>query len=100
MIELPSTPWRGEPWSESEAIRQAPAMTAWTALPGTVTHGFTHFRLELALLTGTTAAPIPGIWAKPAEFKDYAFPTLTTKLVKYALSGLAGDDGRAKRIPP
>ncbi len=89
MIELPSTPWRGEPWSESEAIRQAPAMTAWTALPGTVTHGFTHFRLELALLTGTTAAPIPGIWAKPAEFKDYAFPTLTKKLVKYALSGLA-----------
>src|SRR5712691_8873841 len=89
MIELPSTPWRGEPWSESEAIGQAPAITAWTALPGTVAHGFTHFRLELALLAGTTADPIAGIWAKPADFKDYAFPTLTKKLVKYALSGLA-----------
>jgi len=25
-------------------------------------------------------------WATPAEFKDYAFPTLTKKLVRYALS--------------
>src|SRR5712691_4456507 len=89
LIELPSTPWLGEPWSESEAIRQAPAITTWTALPGAVQHGFTHFRLELALLAGMTAEPIAGIWAKPAEFKDYAFPTLTKKLVKYALSGLA-----------
>jgi A/G-specific adenine glycosylase len=86
MIELPSTPWRAAPWRESEAIGAAPAMTAWTALPGTVTHGFTHFRLELALFAGTTTEAIPGIWAEPAEFKNYAFPTLTKKLVKYALS--------------
>ncbi len=88
MIELPSTPWRVEPWSESEVTAEAPAATSWSALPGTVMHGFTHFRLELALLAGTTAEPIPGIWARPEQFKDYAFPTLTKKLVKYALSAL------------
>jgi A/G-specific adenine glycosylase len=88
MIELPSTPWRSEPWTESETLACAPAATAWTALPGSVQHGFTHFRLELALLAGTTTESIPGIWAKPPEFKDYAFPTLTRKLVKYALSTL------------
>ncbi len=88
MIVLPSTPWRGEPWTESEAIEAAPAATAWTALPGTVQHGFTHFRLEMALLAGTTAEPIAGIWARPGEFKDYALPTLTKKLVTYALSAL------------
>ncbi len=88
MIDLPSTPWRAEPWGEREAMREAPAATGWTALPGTVAHGFTHFRLELALLAGTIAEPTPGIWAKPAEFKDYALPTLTKKLVKYALSML------------
>ena len=88
MIELPSTPWRAAPWSQSEAIAGAPAPTAWTALPGTVQHGFTHFRLELALLAGTTAEPIAGIWAKPGEFKDYALPTLTKKLVNYARSAL------------
>ena len=52
-------------------------------------HGFTHFRLELALFAGTTTEPPAGIWAAPAEFKDYAFPTLTRKLAKYALSALS-----------
>jgi A/G-specific adenine glycosylase len=86
MIELPSTPWRGTPWHELEATLAAPAATDWTALPGTVQHGFTHFRLELALMAGRTAAPPEGIWARPDEFKNYAFPTLTKKLVNYALS--------------
>jgi len=86
MIELPSTPWRAAPWTESEAIAAAPARTAWTALPGTVQHGFTHFRLEMALLAATTAESIPGIWARPGDFKDYALPTLTKKLVNHALS--------------
>jgi A/G-specific adenine glycosylase len=89
MIELPSTAWRGAPWRESEALAAAPAVTAWRALPGTVDHGFTHFRLELALFAGTIDDPPAGIWAKPAEFKDYAFPTLTKKLVRYAMSALA-----------
>ena len=86
MIELPSTPWRAMPWDESEATNAAPAAIAWTALPGTVQHGFTHFRLELTLMAGQTAAPPEGIWARPDEFKNYAFPTLTKKLVNYALS--------------
>jgi len=86
MIELPSTDWRERPWGESEAASAAPATTAWLALPGTVQHGFTHFRLELGLLAGTTNEPIAGIWAKPSEFTDYAFPTLTKKLAKHAMS--------------
>src|SRR6266849_2653662 len=88
MIELPSTPWRAAPWTESEAIAAAPARTAWTQLPGTVQHGFTHFRLEMALLAGTTAESIEGLWARPGDFKDYALPTLTKKLVNHALSAL------------
>ena len=52
MTEIPSTPWRSEPWALEEAIRIAPAATDWTRLPGTVRHGFTHFRLELAILEG------------------------------------------------
>jgi A/G-specific adenine glycosylase len=86
MIELPSTPWRGTPWDAAEAIPAAPMATAWSPLPGTVQHGFTHFRLELALMAGRTTAPPEGIWARPDEFKNYAFPTLTKKLVNYALS--------------
>jgi A/G-specific adenine glycosylase len=88
MIELPTTDWREEPWTEAAAIAVAPAAADWIALPGTVLHGFTHFRLELALMAGTSLAPVDGIWAKPAEFGEYAFPTLTKKLVSHALSAL------------
>ena len=90
MIELPSTAWRDAPWGEPEALAEAPAVTTWAALPGIVTHGFTHFRLELAVFSGRTTEPAAGIWATPAEFKNHAFPTLTRKLVKYALSALPG----------
>jgi A/G-specific adenine glycosylase len=86
MIELPSTPWRELTWGDAEAIEAAPVATEWTALPGTVQHGFTHFRLELALMTGRTNVPPDGIWARPEAFKKFAFPTLTKKLVNYALS--------------
>jgi len=89
MIELPSTPWRAAPWSMDEAVGESPATTEWTRLPGTVQHGFTHFRLEMTLLAGTTAGGTAGIWAKPGDFKDYALPTLTKKLVNFSLSALA-----------
>ena len=96
MIELPSTPWRGEPWTMAEAMAATPAVAEWAPLAGIVEHGFTHFRLELALLAGATTQPGGGIWARPAEFKDYALPTLTKKLVRHALSALpatgAGSD--------
>jgi len=86
MIELPSTPWRDEPCDAVQALAEAPARTEWQALPGTVLHGFTHFRLELALMAGTTHETIEGIWARPDQFGDYALPTLTKKLVSHALS--------------
>ena len=89
MIELPSTGWREEPWGQTDALSEAPAATDWRVLPGTVQHGFTHFRLELALVAGTTAESIDGIWARPDQFRDYAFPTLTKKLVSHALSALS-----------
>ncbi len=88
MIEVPSTPWREEAWDMSKALAHAPAPAEWQPLPGTVRHGFTHFRLDLTILAGTTDDPPQGIWARPEEFKDYAFPTLTKKVVKHALSVL------------
>ena len=88
MIELPSTPWREAPWSMAEAVRAGPTAAHWIQLPGIVHHGFTHFRLELALLAGTTAEPAAGIWARPAEFARYALPTLTKKAIRHAQSAL------------
>jgi A/G-specific adenine glycosylase len=91
MIEVPSTPWREAGWGDAEALIHAPADVSWTKLPGTVHHGFTHFPLDLTILAATTDVPpnLPwAIWATPAQFKDHAFPTLTKKVVKHALSVL------------
>jgi A/G-specific adenine glycosylase len=88
MIEVPSTPWREAAWDDAEAQLHAPASAGWNKLPGTVRHGFTHFPLELTIWSGTTESPPEGIWARPEQFKDHAFPTLTKKVVKHALSVL------------
>ena len=90
MIELPSTPWRDTPWSMAEAVAAAPvSAVAWTSLPGAVQHGFTHFRLELAVMAGFAGAPHAGIWAQPRDLGDHALPTLMKKLAAYARSVLA-----------
>ncbi|MGH7095687.1 MAG: A/G-specific adenine glycosylase [Stellaceae bacterium] len=94
MIELPSTPWREAPWGEVEALASAPQPElAWTRLPGIVRHGFTHFRLELAVLAAATALPPAGIWARPDQFKDHALPTLTKKAIAHARSALVQSGG-------
>jgi A/G-specific adenine glycosylase len=88
MIEVPSTPWREGGWDLGEALTAAPVAAEWRPLPGTVRHGFTHFPLELAIVAAQTESPPDGIWARPEQFRDYAFPTLTKKVVKHALSVL------------
>jgi A/G-specific adenine glycosylase len=91
MIEIPSTPWRSEPWSFAEAVVEAPAAAAWTALPGTVHHGFTHFRLELAILAGSGTAE--GLWSQIDRLGEHALPTLMKKLARHAVSALARPHG-------
>jgi len=87
MTEIPSTPWRGAPWSLAEALQAAPAAAAWSLLPGTVRHGFTHFLLELAVVAGTGGAD--GIWSPIEELGNHALPTLMKKVARHAISALA-----------
>ena len=89
MTEIPSTPWRAAPWSIAEAVRAAPAAVAWSLLPGTVRHGFTHFRLELAVLAGIGSAD--GIWSPVERLGDHALPTLMKKVAWHAIAALAAE---------
>ena len=50
LMEFPSTDWRGEPWSVGEALAAAPCRADWQEVAGIVTHGFTHFELELTVV--------------------------------------------------
>ncbi|HLZ82122.1 MAG TPA: A/G-specific adenine glycosylase [Caulobacteraceae bacterium] len=50
MLGLPTTPWRAAPWTDGEAFAYAPEAGSWRAI-GAVRHVFTHFSLDLRVLT-------------------------------------------------
>jgi A/G-specific adenine glycosylase len=89
MIEVPSTPWRTEPWDLAEAIAAAPVSAQWSPLAGTVRHGFTHFQLELAIVAGAAQDNGGGLWSPVGRLGDHALPTLMKKLARHAVSALA-----------
>ncbi len=82
MTELPGTAWRDAPWSEAEALAQAPALARWAAV-GEVRHGFTHFELTIRLF----AARLPRIEAdgflRPVtDLAEEALPSVMMKCVR------------------
>ena len=90
MIEFPSTDWCDKILNMDEAIKAAPLKVKWQRLPGTVHHAFTHFHLELTILSGLGDFKQEGmdIWSRPECFADYALPTLMKKIVKHVRGNL------------
>ncbi|HEY2112428.1 MAG TPA: A/G-specific adenine glycosylase, partial [Dongiaceae bacterium] len=89
MMEFPSTDWRAARWAESEAESHAPAAARWERLPGLVRHDFTHFELELVVLSGRVAGKAPGVWCAIDRLSEMALPTLMKKVARHAL-GVVG----------
>ncbi|MDH3738400.1 MAG: A/G-specific adenine glycosylase, partial [Alphaproteobacteria bacterium] len=85
MMEVPSTDWATRQPADAA---QAPINAEWRELPGQVTHGFTHFRLELRVLAARVRknAKADGVWIMPEALGDHALPTLTKKVVRHALA--------------
>ena len=79
MIEFPSTGWSGP------AEETPPFEAAWQAVPGRVRHSFTHFHLELELLTATlSGGRQAGIWVTPDRFGEIALPSVMRKVAGHA----------------
>jgi A/G-specific adenine glycosylase len=77
MIEFPSTGWSGGD--------DAPPLAApWRSLPGRVRHSFTHFHLELEVLTAICRQGQPGLWIAPERFDRIALPSLMRKVALHA----------------
>ena len=89
MIEIPSTPWRTVPWTFAEAVQVAPVAAAWSPLPGTVRHGFTHFQLQLAVVSGVGTTE--GLWSPVERLGDHALPTLMKKVARHAIAALTAN---------
>ncbi len=57
----------------------------WQALAGTVRHVFTHFSLEVTVVTGRPAGALDDTFFHPADrLHELALPTLTRKLLRHA----------------
>ena len=87
MVEVSSTPWEECPPDARAVARHAPVVTEWRSLAGEVSHGFTHFDLDLRVMTGRVANELApdGLWSRPSEFDRHAFPTLTRKVIRHVL---------------
>ena len=85
MTEFPSTDWREQTWTLAEALGQAPVKGRWRKLDGVVRHTFTHFHLELTVLTADvrTGSPKGALWSEPSGFSGHALPTLMKKVAKH-----------------
>ena len=84
LMEFPSTAWRGEAWSIDEALAAAPCRADWQEVAGIVTHGFTHFELELTIVRARLVRGKPaGVWAQPGELGRHALPTLMRRVAAH-----------------
>ncbi|HVI90439.1 MAG TPA: A/G-specific adenine glycosylase [Dongiaceae bacterium] len=94
MMEIPSTEWRSEIWSDEAALKPAPLVADWRITPGLVRHVFTHFELRLRLahakVTKRAEKALPDIiWVMPDCLDDYALPSVMRKVVALALKSAA-----------
>ena len=80
MRALPTGPWSDAP----PGLADAPVAAEWRMLPETITHVFTHFRLECALAVATIGAQeMPqGEWWPVAEIESAGLPTVFAKAAR------------------
>jgi A/G-specific adenine glycosylase len=94
MLEVPSTAWEDLLPPAKEALRAAPLKADWWLVPGTVTHTFTHFRLELMVYRALVpvdatltfwAEPDRCRWVKRRDLDRVALPSVMRKVVGHGL---------------
>jgi A/G-specific adenine glycosylase len=104
MTEVPTTAWSND-FDAKGALREAPDLLPgkpdWRRMPGTVTHVFTHFPLELivcrAEVPAAARAPAGARWVALSALAGEALPSLMRKVVAHAAGEGARPRPRAHR---
>jgi len=90
MTEVPGSDWSHD-FDKTRARKAAPRLgqAKWRALPGIVSHVFTHFPLELSIFMADvprgTAAPEGARWVALADLAGEALPNVMRKVLAHAL---------------
>ncbi len=94
MMEVPSTVWRDDLPSLTDAVRAAPVQADWWQTPDVVVHVFTHFKLELIVHVAIVPADVAlTIWADAPRCRwvprrslaTQALPSVMRKIIAHAL---------------
>jgi A/G-specific adenine glycosylase len=94
MLEVPSTPWVDRMVAAEDALQATPVHGDWWPVAGTVSHTFTHFRLELAVFRAVVPLDAQlDLWAEPERCRwvarrklgAEALPSLMRKVIAHAL---------------
>jgi len=95
MMGLPTTDW-GEGGGSAEDAAAPYDRHTWDAVPGLVTHTFTHFHLELGVIRVrlNEGSEFDGLWTKPCDVDAQALPSLMKKVAHHARHG--GESQNAK----
>jgi A/G-specific adenine glycosylase len=94
MLEVPCTDWADILPPLPEALRAAPVRADWWAVPATVVHVFTHFRLELMVYRAVVpvsasltfwADPQRCQWVARRDLNRAALPSVMRKIIAHGL---------------
>jgi A/G-specific adenine glycosylase len=105
MLEVPSTPWADVLPPLAQALQAAPVRADWRALPGIVTHTFTHFRFEASAYRAavptrarlTSAADATRCqWVARGDLDRAALPSVMRKIIAHALRDVGSTDRRGR----
>lgn len=91
MLELPSTAWNEGVATPDEILKATPFKGDWQLHEGVVRHVFTHFKLELTLMSlildeGQRPNFEQGYWINLSEIEEVALPTVMRKAIKHVVS--------------
>lgn len=85
MMGFPGTAWDAD-MPSAEAAAQPWNPQAWDALPGLVTHTFTHFHLELQVMRLVPQHDMEGVWHPRDDLAAQALPSVMQKVALHVLS--------------
>ena len=88
MMEVPGTPWTENPPSQTQIQNSEPFKADWQVVPGTVSHIFTHFKLEIKILRSSPkyCRKIDNLTWHPADsFENAGLPSLMLKIIRHGL---------------
>ena len=95
-------PWRRDPSpAHSRGRRKGPEAAAalpfakgWRTLPGLVTHTFTHFHLELTVMTANLSDAQArklgkdALWTPLERISDAGLPSVMAKIARHAMAAM------------